>query len=744
MYKTAEAFCVGLNELQEICNNQSSCNDRIIVKLKEDVLLPSFITEILVTKLGEQGIMNDLTLNLFDYEHTRMSSLKIPNCRDVTSFGLEILKKHQVKRIELNKLNLSLNTLVKLLSPWTIENLEILKVTNSLLWDPATMCSISPQLMKLQHLRELDVSYTDFNYHNFHIIATCLKNLEALNISGTPVDFLTPLKKCSRLKRLSMADVKLHLINDEASLDQILLSLTNLEHLDISFEKSNGSFDIFMRVGPRYVFRIMNYPDQLPNLKSLDISGQEDITETSLITFLQYHPNLVFLGLMSDAAESKVFLDPTHPEYRSILKVTGTASIDQIVLAMKLYERRNTFIQRCLYALYNFSESDKLGPRSDVIELVTSQMKTYRNIFNLQVYCTACLHNLTKYGVKDEYSSDNISSALLSTVVERTLDAMEAFPAHSQLQKNALLTLCNDRILQETRMNRYRCAQLVVNAFCNFSNPSIETLCVAVSSVIAAKISSAETALIGSCPRYMNKLLDIVRRKLNEKAVDLTLGFTLSTLWNLTDECPRTCSTFLELDGLKLFTKMLQEARHSGSVLTKILGLLNNIAEVPKLRKSLMSEEIIDSIRSLLRCEMIEISYFSAGVLAHLVSDGEEIWTLENVTRDLVLSELGTAIFSWSQADKEMVAYRSFRPFIPLLQCYSTFQAQLWALWAIQHVLTAHAQRYYEMLMNERIFHILHELKYSNCTNEVVRKKSITILDQLEMFRRRKITAFCF
>lgn len=68
----AEAFCVGLNELQEICNNQSSCNDRIIVKLKEDVLLPSFITEILVTKLGEQGIMNDLTLNLFDYEHTRM------------------------------------------------------------------------------------------------------------------------------------------------------------------------------------------------------------------------------------------------------------------------------------------------------------------------------------------------------------------------------------------------------------------------------------------------------------------------------------------------------------------------------------------------------------------------------------------------------------------------------------------------------------------------------------------------
>lgn len=92
--------------------------------------------------------------------------------------------------------------------------------------------------------------------------------------------------------------------------------------------------------------------------------------------------------------------------------------------------------------------------------------------------------------------------------------------------------------------------------------------------------------------------------------------------------------------------------------------------------------------------DSIEISYFSAGVLAHLVSDGVERWTLERIPRDAVLRELEIAILNWRQADREMVAYRSFRPFLPLLRCYTTYQAQLWALWAIQHVLTAHGWYY--------------------------------------------------
>lgn len=40
--------------------------------------------------------------------------------------------------------------------------------------------------------------------------------------------------------------------------------------------------------------------------------------------------------------------------------------------------------------------------------------------------------------------------------------------------------------------------------------------------------------------------------------VDATLKFTLSALWNLTDESPTTCRHFIENQGLELFIKVLE------------------------------------------------------------------------------------------------------------------------------------------------------------------------------------------
>ena len=57
---------------------------------------------------------------------------------------------------------------------------------------------------------------------------------------------------------------------------------------------------------------------------------------------------------------------------------------------------------------------------------------------------TACLYNLSKaeLGLK-------VHPACLREIVDLTLLAMMNFPNHQQLQKNALLTLCSDRILQD-------------------------------------------------------------------------------------------------------------------------------------------------------------------------------------------------------------------------------------------------------------------------------------------------------
>ena len=50
----------------------------------------------------------------------------------------------------------------------------------------------------------------------------------------------------------------------------------------------------------------------------------------------------------------------------------------------------------------------------------------------------------------------------------------------------------------------------------------------------------------------MAKLLQIVDQKLQAGEVDVTLKFTLSALWNLTDESPSTCEMFLQVCATRL------------------------------------------------------------------------------------------------------------------------------------------------------------------------------------------------
>ena len=55
----------------------------------------------------------------------------------------------------------------------------------------------------------------------------------------------------------------------------------------------------------------------------------------------------------------------------------------------------------------------------------------------------------------------------------------------------------------------------------------------------------------------MKKLLELVRHHVAAGQVNITLKFTLSALWNLTDESPSTCSVFLNEGGMALFLLVL-------------------------------------------------------------------------------------------------------------------------------------------------------------------------------------------
>ena len=48
------------------------------------------------------------------------------------------------------------------------------------------------------------------------------------------------------------------------------------------------------------------------------------------------------------------------------------------------------------------------------------------------------------------------------------------------------------------------------------------------------QISTEQTSQLGAKASYMRKLLSIVKTKSETQAVDITMKFTLSALWNLT------------------------------------------------------------------------------------------------------------------------------------------------------------------------------------------------------------------
>ena len=103
-----------------------------------------------------------------------------------------------------------------------------------------------------------------------------------------------------------------------------------------------------------------------------------------------------------------------------------------------------------------------------------------------------------------------------------------------------------------------------------------------------------------------------------------------------------------------------------------------------------MRPRFISMLSLLLDSKHIDVSYFAAGIAAHLLSDGPRLWQGMHppVTRDEVLDQLARAVTNWQTPQGEMVAYRSFQPFFPLLRCYEAYPVQLWAVWAIHHVCT--------------------------------------------------------
>ena len=82
----------------------------------------------------------------------------------------------------------------------------------------------------------------------------------------------------------------------------------------------------------------------------------------------------------------------------------------------------------------------------------------------------------------------------------------------------------------------------------------------------------------------------------------------------------------------------------------------------------------------------IETSYNAAGVLAHMASDGAEVWTIKSPTRNQVLERMEVALDRWDINTRRNINYRSFEPILRLVKVVHTPQCQHWAAWALANL----------------------------------------------------------
>ncbi|KAF5291794.1 hypothetical protein FQA39_LY14282 [Lamprigera yunnana] len=700
---------------------QKSDSDSMLLAEKfrfkdSDLFLCNEISESLLQKLGEKNLLCNYTLNLFTKKHTRLRNVKIKNPNAINPTSLQVLRQHKIATLECAGLKyVSVNEVIDCLSPWSLANITTLNVSHCSFIDSSRHCLLVA-LTRLKNLRHLNVAYTEFNQTTFKLICEDLNFLEKLDISGTYVhDFNPLLRYTEQLTSLGVADFKL-----TKAMALVIVTLSSLRHLDVSVKNENT-------LDTSGIIEIFEHQDALPNLISFELSGLRDVVSKEVMElYLSKHTKLRYMGLVFNLlAFEPRFCDATHANFNKNLVIAGVGSENQIKVTLRRHYERAGYVQKALYHLFQLTSAFQES-RPDIFELVLPAMATHSTKFCVQMAATACLYNLTRGEL-----SKRIHPMLLSKGVNLTLNAMSYFPYDYQLQKNSLLTLCSDRILQEVTFDRFRCARLVLDSLCAFDENNMNRMAVAICSILAAKVSTDETSELGARPPYMQKLLAMVQSRLENKVSDITMKFTLSALWNLTDESAATCTVFLEQGGAALFLNVLKTFRCDSAIETKVVGLLNNIAEVQKLRVSLMLDSLIEELYTLLKSELIDVSYFAAGIVAHLASDGLCCWTVNRYSRDEMLIELEKAVTQWKVPDSEMVAYRSFKPFFPLMSRQMDYPVQLWAVWAIHHVCTKNPVRYCFMLHEEKGVLYLLDLMEDKTTHKDVKSLAEQILHLL-------------
>uniref|UniRef100_A0A8D3AG28 Protein zer-1 homolog-like C-terminal domain-containing protein n=1 Tax=Scophthalmus maximus TaxID=52904 RepID=A0A8D3AG28_SCOMX len=707
--------------LAQVCRSlDSQCSRRAdgSMSLSRAPLFPQETADQLLHRMVTAGILNDTTVGIFrDREVLRLRRASIRCCPvSAAAFRLALCP-HRLQELD---------------ASWVPGGISGANIVSGLASNPECRSSLQRLSLNglcldwesldedegvrvgfgcLQGLRTLNLADTDLTDAALEDICT-LPQLETLDVSCSAVSELTALLGCKNTLRSFIAHRLRQFDMSPAGLLLVLSQLHALRHLDFSDDHfavgdgDGGDGDEAARQ------LLEGSPRLLPSLVSLDISGRKRVTEAAVRVFVEARSGLVFLGLLATGVSSCDVLSS-----QGNLKVTGEANENQVCESLRRYRGRECFVREALVHLYNLT-TDIDKPRPDILKVSWSAPFADRITIRADVNSSSQCWNF----------AGNESHGCQSLIGFGKFKQMEQI-----VQKNCLLALCSDYILQDVPFDKYLAATLVINWLSSHEDPTLQRMAVAVISVLVAKLSTEQTAQLSKDVFIMKQLLAIVQQRAMEGEADSTLKFALSALWNLTDEMPNAAHNFIQCQGLELYEEVLESYYTEPSIQQKVLGLLNNIAEVEDLQAALLEEDLLQHVLALLQDPQVEVGvrYFAGGILAQLVSR-PEAWTLDEELRATIVKELHTSIMTWTSLEREMVSYRSFQPFCPLLQTCQPSGVQLWAVWAVHLVCSQNASHYSRMLEKEGVTELLKALAARPDTHSDIRGLSESVLRMVE------------
>ncbi|XP_003496568.1 protein zyg-11 homolog A isoform X1 [Cricetulus griseus] len=699
-----------------IANLEQWCSKRPdgTLCLPEHWCFPNEIADQFLERLARQGKITDRTVSIFQGKQTNLKLINIQRAKLSPSAFTKAFCHHKLVEVDATSVDSELlaSDIIYALrrSAWIQKNLQCLRLDSTSV----------PQNSRLQALGQFTglhtLSVANVSFWSEDLVSVSqLPKLESLDISNTLVTNISALLTCKdRLKSLTMHYLKCLTMTNPQIL-AVFRQLNCLLHLDISDHRQLRS-DLALH--------LLQQKDILPNLISLDISGGTGITDEVVESFVQQRPEMRFVGLLStDAGYSNFFME------KQGLKVAGGANMSQISEALSQYRNRSCFVKEALYRLFTETLSLQVTLPA-TLKLVAIGMQNHPQDLPVQFTASACVLNLTR-----EDLAKRMPVRLLSEVIYLLFKAMKNFPYYQQLQKNCLLSLTSSKILMDVPFDRFNAAKLVMRWLCRRENPKMQTMAVSITSILALKLLPEETEqLQEELIITIKELLTILRQKVAEKLNDVTFLFTLKALWNLTDESPSACKYFIENEGLAIIIQVLETFSMS-VIQSKVLGLLNNIAEVRELTPKLVTEDLLRHIISLLHNSNIEVSYFAAGVIAHLTCDRQH-WLACDVQRRDLLQDLHATIQDWPSSWCKMsalVTYRSLKSFSPLLDNFSQPEVQLWALWAMHHVCSKNPSKYCKLLVEEGGLQLVCDIQERGQANAQVRQMAASILEDFRM-----------